>query len=365
MARILVIDDDGALRDVIRLSLEDAGFEVVEAEDGETGVQQACTRIPDLILCDVRMEKMDGYRTLEALRKHSNTALLPFILMTGQADHAGLRQGMELGADDYLPKPFTVPQLLAAVEARLKKQQTLREQAEQRLTELRANISRAVPHELLTPLTGILGFSEILITDHASLQPCDIVSMAEAIRDSAKRLNRLIENILLIAQMELLPRGQPLRPGSTQDARQAIETVALRLATQAGRLEDLTLDLEGAAVAIAEDCFVKLVEELVDNALKFSNAGSQVRVTAGLDRDCLTLKVADRGRGMRPEHIAQVGAYMQFERRFYEQQGSGLGLTIAKRLAELHGGTLDIQSEVGVETVVEVRLPSPPNGRPR
>ena len=108
MAKILVIDDDASLREVIQMALEHAGFEVIEADNGAIGVQNACAQLPDLILCDVRMEKMDGYRTLAALRQDAVTAPIPVILMTGQADTAGMRQGMELGADDYLSKPFTV-----------------------------------------------------------------------------------------------------------------------------------------------------------------------------------------------------------------------------------------------------------------
>src|SRR5437667_10672236 len=102
MTKILVIDDDDSLREIIQLSLEHAGFEVIEADNGAHGVQQACAHLPDLILCDVRMDKMDGYRTLAALRQDSVTAPIPFILMTGLADTAGMPHGMTLRADDYL-----------------------------------------------------------------------------------------------------------------------------------------------------------------------------------------------------------------------------------------------------------------------
>lgn len=359
MPKILVIDDDPSLREVIQISLQHAGFEVVEADNGVAGVQQACAQLPDLILCDVRMERMDGYRTLAALRQDTATAPIPVILMTGQADTAGMRQGMELGADDYLSKPFTVPQLLAAVNARLKKHQTVRELAERKLADLRANISLALPHELLTPLNGILGFSDILINDHTHLQPDEIVSMAEAIRDSAKRLHRLIENFLIFAQIELLQAAQlhALREGQTLDLRKPIERVAQVRAERAGRVRDLVLELCDASAAITEDYFTKIVDELLENAFKFSTPGSPVRVQTTTNGGHFTLRIADHGRGMKVEHIAEVGAYMQFERKIYEQQGSGLGLTIAKRLTELHGGDLNIQSEIGVGTTAEVTLP--------
>jgi len=359
MPRILVIDDDASLREIILLSLEHAGFEVVEADNGVAGVQQACAQLPDLILCDVRMEKMDGYRTLAALRQDAVTAPIPVILMTGQADTAGMRKGMELGADDYLSKPFTVPQMLAAVNARLKKHQTVRELAEQKLADLRANISLALPHELLTPLNGILGFTDILITDHQNLQSEEIVSMSEAIRDSAKRLHRLIENFLIFAQIELVQADQFhfLREGQTLDLRKPIERIARLRAEQVGRVSDLVLELCDATVAITEDYMTKIVDELLENAFKFSTPGSPVRVQTMTGEGDFILRVADRGRGMKVEHIAKVGAYMQFERKIYEQQGSGLGLTIAKRLTELHGGELSIQSQMGVGTTIEIRLP--------
>src|SRR6266496_748209 len=333
MTKILVIDDDASLREIIQLSLEHAGFEVIQADNGAHGVQQACAHLPDLILCDVRMDKMDGYRTLAALRQDSVTAPIPFILMTGQADTAGMRQGMELGADDYLSKPFTVPQLLAAVNARLKKLQTVRDQAERKLADLRANISLALPHE--------------------------VVSMAEAIRDSAERLQRLIENFLIYAQLELLQADQlqALREGQTSDLRRPVEHVARTRAERVGRSDDLVLKLCDADAAIAEDYFTKVTGELLENAFKFSAPGSPVQVESTVSNGTFILRVCDRGRGMKAEHIAEIGAYMQFERKIYEQQGSGLGLTVAKRLTELHGGELTIQSELGVGTTVELKLP--------
>ena len=110
------------------------------------------------------MGKVDGYLTLAALRTEAPTAAIPFILMTGLADNAGMRHGMELGADDYLPKPFTTDVLYAAVEARLKKAQTVRDEAERKLAHLRDNISLMMPHEMRTPLNGIISNAELLAT---------------------------------------------------------------------------------------------------------------------------------------------------------------------------------------------------------
>jgi two-component system, sensor histidine kinase and response regulator len=359
MPTILVVDDEAALRGVVRACLEADGYHVLEAEDGTSGVQVACTHTPDLILCDVRMDGMDGYRMLGALRQHSLTASIPFILMTGQADSRGMRQGMELGADDYLAKPFATGELLAAVAARLKKQQTMRAQAEQKLADLRANISLALPHELLTPLNGILGFSDLLISDPTGFSPEDVTSMAMAIRDSAERLNHLIGNILIFVQLELRESDATRLAGeeSALDLRKPMGQVVQERAAHRGRVGDLRLELAEARSAISEEYLAKIVGELADNAFKFSDPGSPVDVRLSAENSDCVLSITDQGRGMRSDHVTQVGAYMQFERRFYEQQGSGLGLAIAKRLTELHGGTFNITSAPGRGTTVQVRLP--------
>jgi two-component system, sensor histidine kinase and response regulator len=286
MAKILVVDDDAALLLTLRRALESAAYEVIEAADGKQGVELACAQLPDLVLCDVRMEELDGYGALTALRQNSMTASLPFILMTGLADAAGMRQGMELGADDYLPKPFSMEQLLGAVDARLRKHQTLREQAARQLSVLRSNISLALPHEFLTPLNGVLGFAELLAGDAASLRPEEVVSMANAIRDSARRLERLIRNFLLLAHLEIQADDRaPLAGSATRESLDdAVEEVVHGLAAKANRASDVMLDLAKVEAVHSGGLLGKMVEEIVDNALKFSGPGTPVSVELTMER---------------------------------------------------------------------------------
>src|SRR6478672_578890 len=245
MKRILVIDDETWLREMVHMALEQKGYEVLEAENGATGIEAARTALPDLILCDVNMEKVDGYLTLSSLRKEPATASVPFILMTGLADHAGMRHGMELGADDYLPKPFTIDALYGAVEARLKKAEAVRQHAEKKLADLRDNISLMLPHELRTPLNGILAYGEILASDAANLPAKEVAEMGQVIHDSGKRLEHLIENFLIYAQLEILGTDQQkinaLRAKQTPAAGALVERVAREQAEQANRLQDLDL----------------------------------------------------------------------------------------------------------------------------
>ncbi len=362
MKKILVIDDEEWLREMMQLALRQRGFQVIEAGNGATGIDLARKELPDLILCDVNMEKVDGYLTLSSLRGEPTTASIPFILMTGLADQAGMRHGMELGADDYLPKPFTIEALYAAVEARLKKVNVVRQEAEKKLADLRENLSMMLPHELRTPLNGILAYGEMLVADAANLPATEIAEMGQVIYDSGKRLERLIENFLIFAQLELLgsdpQKLHSLLRNQTQSPADAIEKHARDQAESAKRAADLTLELTDVPVPISEEYLTKIVDELVQNAFKFSPPNSQVCVAlTNNSPDSVTLTVGDHGRGLSTEHIAKIGAYMQFDRKMHEQQGLGLGLTICKRLTELHGGTLAIESDQGGGTTVTVKLP--------
>ncbi len=361
MKKILVIDDEEWLREMVQLALRQKGYDVVEAENGAVGIEVARRELPDLILCDVNMERVDGYLTLSSLRNEPGTASIPFILMTGLADNAGMRHGMELGADDYLPKPFTIDALYAAVEARLKKTEALRREAEQKLADLRDNISLMLPHELRTPLNGILAFGEILAAEAATLPSTEVAEMGKIIHDSAKRLERMIENFLIYAQIELLDADPQklagLRKKQTDAPVPLIEEHARAQAEAASRTADLAVKLTKTPVPISEDYLARIVDELVQNAFKFSQKGTPVAVTLSSFPNTVELSIQDRGRGFSTEHITKVGAYMQFDRKIQEQQGLGLGLTIAKRLTELHGGTLSIQSESSSGTTVTVKLP--------
>ncbi|MEG4855167.1 EAL domain-containing response regulator [Microcoleus sp. B5-D4] len=143
MLKILVIEDDELIRETLLQLLESHSYRVIGAENGRVGVQMALSEIPDLILCDVQMPELDGYDVLRTLRQNSLAATIPFIFLTAQSDKTDFRRGMELGADDYLTKPFTKAELLGAIASRVLKRQTITQpltvalhQAEARLKDL-------------------------------------------------------------------------------------------------------------------------------------------------------------------------------------------------------------------------------------
>lgn len=363
MPKILIVDDDAQLRSTIQMVLKLKGYEVMEADNGATALKLARAALPDLIISDINMPQADGYAALTELRKDPATAAIPLILMTGESEAAGMRKGMELGADDFLTKPFAMNALLKAVEARLKKHDVVRDTAEKKLAELRANLSLMLPHELNTPLVGILGYGEIISSCADTLQPGELAEMGRNILESGQRLQRLIQNFLIYSQLELLRADDKeiaaMRAKRVEDVNEAITLVAHTKAQSLNRLADLRTDICHGGICCAEDLLSKMVEEILGNAFKFSKPGTPVKVSAMPEGKLLKIVIADQGRGMKAEYVHNIAAYVQFDRRQHEQQGSGLGLVIAKRLIELHGGTLTLESTENVGTTATIRLPMP------
>ena len=126
MTKVLVIENEAQTREIFVDCLEAEGFEAIEAKNGCIGVQKAQEQVPDLVVCDILLPELNGYGVLETLRQDPSTATIPFIFLTGRTSKAELRQGMELGADDYLTKPSNAEEFLSAIDTQLKKRETLK-----------------------------------------------------------------------------------------------------------------------------------------------------------------------------------------------------------------------------------------------
>ena len=148
MKKILVIEDEAETLENLVLMLEMEGFQALSASNGRAGAAVAKRELPDVILCDVSMPEMDGYAVLESLRADAATVSIPFIFLTAKGDKKDLRTGMNLGADDYLVKPASAEEVLAAIEARLDRHLE-KEQAAMAKVELKPNFESAKPLESL------------------------------------------------------------------------------------------------------------------------------------------------------------------------------------------------------------------------
>jgi K+-sensing histidine kinase KdpD len=348
MVDIVVIEDEALLRELTGDLLRSAGYTVALASNGRDGLNLIDQHDPHLVLCDITMPYFDGFDVLKAVRSNPATATKLFIFLTANSNRASLRQGMEMGADDYITKPFSPEDLITAINAQFAKREILTRQHETRLNQLRHNIDYALPHELRTPLAVIIGNAEMLLEYQDSFSKEEIQNMAMAMFQHSQRLNHVFENYLVYAQIELIAsdphKRQLVQNNILRDAGPVITETAQQIADRYARPDDLVLETGKMAIPIGEESFRRIVEALVDNAFKFSPKGTPVHVRGWRENGAFHLQVTDRGRGMTAEQIAEIGAYMQFDRMIHEQQGLGLGLAIARRLAELHGATFALES---------------------
>src|SRR5262245_28895313 len=189
MKRILVIEDNHRLRREIVNVLELHGFEVDSAPNGRVGLERIQAARPSLVICDLMMPELDGYETLKIVRANPETEALPFVILTARDERQQMRQGMELGADDYVVKPFKFDDLVRAVNAAFEKHARVARQADKKLDKLREDVAAALPHELRTPLACIMGYAEML-ADGGSVPPQDVTALAQQILGAGQRLHR-------------------------------------------------------------------------------------------------------------------------------------------------------------------------------
>jgi CheY-like chemotaxis protein/two-component sensor histidine kinase len=363
MRKILVIEDETSVRNNIIELLNAEGYSPIGAKDGEEGVRLAWETIPDLIICDILMPNMDGFGVLARLKKEPRTITIPFLYLTALQERREMRKGMRLGADDFITKPFKREELLDAVRVGLEKHQTIVDQVQLKLTDLRENIFHALPHELLTPLSVVLGFSELIIDNLENMSPSQVMDMAQDIHTAGLRLMRLVQNYLSLVDLEIITSDpekiNELRTTEITSAVTIISEIGLSKARQEGREAQFSLSVDETSLKIAETSLQKIVEELLDNAFRYSMVGSPVSLigkkedTQGVYR----LEITDQGQGMAMHQIRAIDLGLQDAPEKYDQQGAGLGLLIVKRMVDIYGGSLTIRSTVGQGTTVEILFP--------
>ncbi len=234
----------------------------------------------------------------------------------------------------------------------------------EKIETLKSDLTMTMPHEVRTPINQILGFSDYLLKHFKKNKIEGQEDFSEILWDihaSAERLKKLFENYLFFAKLTLISTNvfeiQDLQKDATLSAEPIIYDRALMKAHDSGRSEDMQIELIDSPVAMNEEYLNKIIEEVVDNSFKYSEPGSFIFVGSSIIGKNYVISVKDHGRGMTKDQIENIDAYVQFDRRLYEQQGSGLGLSIVRRILDLHNGDFYIESEPGKFTTVFIKIP--------
>jgi DNA-binding response OmpR family regulator/anti-sigma regulatory factor (Ser/Thr protein kinase) len=351
--RILLVDDDPIVINAAKTLLEMHSFVVDVAGDGSEALEIASLHQPDLVISDVVMPKMDGIGLLNACRRSDGLEEVPFIVLTGKDEETLRRTAMNTGADDFLRKPFHPDQILAAVSSQLKRQERSRQRRHTLLQQVKYRSIKKLEMELRTAIANIRDAAES--SEHPrSHERLEASSAGGPMHEAVDTLHHMLENYLFYLYAEnryLFPYDA--YKVSTEEVRIAARTVANRH----GRIDDLRLRIGKFNMHIHPDYLKRIVFELVDNAMRYSPAGSAVTVITSITDDLVELTVQDCGAGM-PKHLVEhLDAFTQHRRRIGSTGGLGLGLFIVQRITQVQNGLMEINSSPGNGATVKVILP--------
>jgi two-component system sensor histidine kinase/response regulator len=351
---ILLIDDEDEFRRVISRSLIKRGFETQEASDGKEGLRRASERPPDLILCDLSMPQMNGYEVLAALRHEEKLADIPVIFLTAQCEAAEVRQGMNLGVDDYLIKPVNILDLLAAINARLDRHQSQRQRQEKQ-TDRAMRLFAETIHDLRNPLFAVFAYTSLL--RNAAGKPDSMQERAERLftgmQQAATRMQDIISETMYLVRSRM--KRQPLNPG-VFELRNFCELLLADYEPH-GRLRFHCS--EGTFPVVADGPRLRhALENLLSNGLKYSDKPVVVSLTRVTAR--YRIEVRDRGIGIPVKD--QPSIFEPFFRASNTggKPGHGLGLCVVKSCIEEHGGSIHFVSKPNQGTTFLIDLPTAP-----
>lgn len=393
---IIVVDDTHASLQLLTSILAAEGYQVRPADSGELALASVAAKPPELILLDIRMPGMDGFEVFRRLRARDESREVPVIFLSAAAEVEQRIEGLRLGAEDFITKPFHRDELLARVRvhleifrvrARLARQaaelrqanerlqaeiaegaraeaeiRRLNEELDLRVVELEAankdleGFSYSISHDLRAPLRAISGFATILARRYRDGLDETGRHYVDTIVDSSDHMGVLIEELLDYSRMgrrSIRAERVPLGPLVTR----LRATFGDRIAATGATLEVV----EPLATPVADPTLLeRILSNLVDNALTYHRSDVAARVTLSATRRGRTvaLAVADNGIGIPPEYRERIFEVFVRLHTDEEYPGTGIGLSIVRKAAGLMGSDVTVESTEGVGSTFNLELPA-------
>lgn len=361
---VLAVDDTPGNLRVLVDSLGGAGHEVLVATDGTSAIETAHYAKPDLILLDVMMPDIDGYETCQQLKSDASTARIPVIFMTALSETSEKIKAFELGAVDYITKPFEQAELLARVNTHLTINR-LRTDLENRNTELeelnklKNEFMGMAAHDVRNPLASVVACADLVDAMIDSAPTEKIRSFVHQISGAAKRINAIITNLLDVNTIDSGERKLNIAP---RELNGILDRVVLQNSHKAREKNIEIMSVMAGAnlcASIDENATEQILDNIISNAVKYSPPGKKVYIRLDSDKQHVRVKVRDEGPGIPAEDQAQM--YGKFCRLTPKptagEPSTGLGLWIVKELTEAMKGTVTCESKVGEGTVFVVAWP--------
>lgn len=355
-ARILLVDDSEDMRTyIIRLLHQSRqGWTITTAQDGQEALDACRVAKPNLILSDIMMPRMDGLQLVAALRADPDLQRVPIILLSARAGEESTIEGLEHGADDYLVKPFSGPELITRVRAHLSLSQT----RENLLEELNAKnrmldtvnaeleaFSYSVAHDLRAPVRSINGFAGILREEFSGQLGDEGLSYLDRIRAATERMGMLIEDLLKLSKINRLDLTL-----EEVDLSQIAQEIATGL-EESSPERHVRFEIQEGLKVIGDGSLLRIaLENLLGNAWKFTrkNEAPIIRVGQISENSESVFFVEDNGDGFDMNHAANLFRPFHRLHNHAEFEGTGIGLATVQRIINRHGGEVSAEGRKGI-----------------
>jgi signal transduction histidine kinase len=363
---VLIVDDTAANIEMLGAMLRVKDVQVVAAMSGPQALTIAEAKMPDVMLLDIQMPDMDGYEVCQKMKENPTTRDIPIIFLTAKNETSDIVKGFELGAVDYITKPFRPQELFARLRTHiqltaLQKQTLAQNQELLTLSKQKDEFLGVAVHDLKNPLSGITGLAEYLRdspeTDRDTVNQC-----LDTIITQSNRMFAIIKNLLNVNALERGELSLNIKPQNLPALAQST-TESYGIKAEGKNLTLTTVLEENCDVMADEISTIQILDNLISNAIKFSPEGKTITVSVRrLSSDRVMLAVQDEGPGLTEEDKTKLfTSFAKLSARpTAGEHSTGLGLSIVKRLTEEMQGVVRVESVHGHGATFVVELPAAP-----
>jgi signal transduction histidine kinase len=346
--KILIVDDAVDTVELLKKRFRAEGYDTSEAYNGEEALEMVPEYAPDLIVLDVMMPKIDGYSVAKRLKADENTKYIPVLMLTAKGEVEHKVKGLDIGADDYMAKPFDYKELSARVRSLLSIKATHEKKVEEEKSGALEQMMEQVAHEIRNPLTSVGGFArkvfyrlpegdpnkkymQMIIEDVAVLesmikQLIELKSMSISMQEPSN-INEIIKDSLKVFEQDIVQKG---------------------INVETDLMENLPLITADKKLLKRAFC------NLIKNSIEAMETGTKIlKITSQVSGDNLELRFSDTGKGISKDKIRNIFDPLVTSKVY----GPGLGLTFALRIIQDHKGTISVESEPEKGTTFTIKFP--------
>jgi len=360
---ILIVDDTPKNIQVLGKTLHEIGYNVSIATSGSQALDSVRKESPDLILLDIQMPEMDGFEVCKILKANPDTKEIPVIFLTAVIDSEKIVQGFEIGAVDYITKPFHTAELTMRVATHIEIKQSrekIRKTNEQ-LKELNATKDKffsIIAHDLKNPFNTLLGFSKLLFENAPNYTTDQIQQYAQIMNHTAKQSYALLENLMQWAKSQT----EKIKISPRNSSMNELLSITIPIVNGSALKKNITIEnnISTEDLVYADNSLTTtILRNILTNAIKFTHTNGKIIVSTQRKDDFLEVSITDTGVGIEPMNMDKL---FRIDSKVTghgtdNEEGTGLGLILCKEFVEKQGGTIWANSEVGKGSAFTFTLP--------